>query len=64
MRGKERERFLRLKLKKKKDFKFWHGAELDVSEQSSRNGLLSEKVSRLKGIGDTWIKVIDLIVHK
>ena len=53
-----------VEVKKKKDFKIWHGAELDVSEQSSRNGLLSEKVSRLKGIGDTWIKVIDLIVHK
>ena len=46
------------------EFKIWHGSELDVSEQSSRNGLLSEKVGRVKGIEDTWIKIIDLIVHK
>ena len=53
-----------VKKKKKKDFKIWHGAELDVSEQSRWNGLLSEKEGRLKGIEETWIKVIDLIVHK
>ena len=46
------------------DFKIRHGAELDVSEQSSRNGLLSEKVGRLRGIEDTWIKFTDLTVHK
>lgn len=46
------------------EFKIWHGSELDVSEQSSRNGLLSEKVGRVKGIEDTWIRIINLIVHK
>lgn len=39
------------------DFKIWHGADLDVSGPSW-NGLLSEKVGRLQGIEDTWIKVM------